>query len=121
MLGGGMMSTHIKHNHLDEAMEHIYRAQSNLQRFDKELRDVGNTFSIDLEIGGLLKFSDYFFDDLITDWIVQGRIKDTLNQVLSKKSKVDALMINLASSKHQAEQEFNSLHHKYVQIVESYR
>ncbi|WMT38959.1 hypothetical protein RE628_15645 [Paenibacillus sp. D2_2] len=120
MLGGGMISTHIKHNRIDEAMEHVYRAENNLQRFKKELQDVGDTFSIDMKIDGFLTFTDYFFDNMITDWFVQGRIKEMSNDVVTKASEVDRLMDQLANSKRQAEQQFDVLHRQYVQMVETY-
>jgi len=120
MLGGGMISTHIKHSRIDEAMEHVYRVENTLQRFSKELRDVGDTLSVDMKIDGFLTFTDYFFDNLITDWFVQGRIKEILNQVITKASQVDELMDHLSRSKRQAEQQFEVLHRQYVQIVETY-
>lgn len=120
MLGGGMISTHIKHSRIDEAMEHVYRAENNLQRFSKELRDVGDALSVDMKIDGFLTFTDYFFDNLITDWFVQGRIKEILNQVMTKASQVDELMDHLSRSKRQAEQQFEVLHRQYVQMVETY-
>lgn len=120
MLGGGMISTHIKHSRIDGAMEHVYRAENNLQRFGKELRDVGDTLSVDMKIDGFLTFTDYFFDNLITDWFVQGRINEILNQVITKASQVDELMDHLSRSKRQAEQQFEVLHRQYVQMVETY-
>ncbi|MCM3039946.1 hypothetical protein M3201_09590 [Paenibacillus motobuensis] len=120
MLGGGMISTHIKHSRIDGAMEHVYRAENNLQRFSKELRDVGDTLSVDMKIDGFLTFTDYFFDNLITDWFVQGRINEILNQVITKASQVDELMDHLSRSKRQAEQQFEILHRQYVQMVETY-
>ncbi|MFD1178568.1 hypothetical protein ACFQ3W_20020 [Paenibacillus puldeungensis] len=39
LLGGGMVSTHIKHNRIDEAMNYIYAAQNSMARFEGELRD----------------------------------------------------------------------------------
>lgn len=121
MLGGGMISTHIKHSRIDEAMEHVYRAENHLQRFSKELRDVGGTLAVDMKIEGFLTFTDYFFDNLITDWFVQGRIKEILNQVITKASQVDELMDYLSGSERQAEQQVEVLHRQYVQMVETYQ
>ncbi|WP_410769096.1 hypothetical protein [Fontibacillus sp. BL9] len=122
MLGGGMLSTHIKHNRLDEAMDHIYAAQNNLRRFEKELKDVGGSFSgSGLEVGGLLKFSDYFFDGLITDWLVQGRIKDALDQVQGRQHEINSLVSELQSAQRRTEGELDTVRRKYVQTVEMYQ
>lgn len=120
MLGGGMLSTHIKHNRIDEAMDHIYQAQRSLARFERELRDVGGGIPIEMEIGGMLTFADYFFDGLIADWLVQGRINETLAQVEQKQSEVGRLMHKLDAAKRKAENELAELTRKYVQIVENY-
>lgn len=120
MLGGGMVSTHIKHNRIDEAMNHIYEAQNGLARFENELHDVGETLPSHLKISGVLKFSDYFFDGLISDWLVQGEIRDMLDQVQNKLSEVDHILGELESMKNQVEAERGGVDRKYVQIVEEY-
>ena len=121
MLGGGMISTHIKHNYIDDAMDLIYTAENSMQRFEKELRDVGDTVSTDLNMDGLLVFTDYFFDNFITDWFVQGRINEMMEQVSSRRATVDKIIDRLAASNCQVKQEYGSLHRQYVQMVETYR
>lgn len=121
MLGGGMLSTHIKHSRADEAMDHIYTAQNSLRRFQKELGDVGEHLPADLEISGALKFGDYFFDGLITDWLVQGRINDTLDTVREKQSKINMMQSGLESAKRKVESELATVERKYVQTVELFK
>ncbi|WP_068785880.1 hypothetical protein [Paenibacillus phocaensis] len=120
MLGGGMLSTHIKHGRIDEAMSHLHVARQSLQHFSRELRDVGETLPSNLEIGGFLKFSDYFFDGFFTDWLVQGQINDSLDQVLAQSSAVSEVQRELETSKRRLESERAEVHRKYVQAVELY-
>lgn len=120
MLGGGMLSTHIKHSRIDEAMSHLMAARQSLQRFQRELRDIGADISTHLEIGGLLKFSDYFFDDFISDWLVQGRINVSLDQVQNQLTAVSDVQRELETAKHKLESERAETHRKYVQAVEHY-
>lgn len=121
MLGGGMISTHIKHNRLDEAMNRIYAAQTNLRRFEQELRDVGGSLDASkLEVGGLLRFSDFFFDGFLADWLVQGRINDALDQVLAKHREVSRIVSELSSAERGIRNELDTVHRKYVQLVEMY-
>lgn len=122
MLGGGMISTHIKHNRLDEAMNRIYAAQTNLRRFEQELRDVGGSLDASkLEVGGLLRFSDFFFDGFLADWLVQGRINDALEQVQLKRREVSTLVSELQSAQRLTENELDLVRQKYVQMVELYQ
>ncbi|WP_110932977.1 hypothetical protein [Paenibacillus bouchesdurhonensis] len=120
MLGGGMISTHIKHGRLDEAMDHLYRAQNSLRHFEKELRDVGEHLPTHIEIGGFLKFSDYFFDGFIMDWIVQGKINEMLQQVSQKKTEIQRILADLSTMKRKVEAQLGMKRHKYVQSVEQY-
>lgn len=120
MLGGGMMSTHIKHGRIDEAMSHLHAARQSLQRFERELRDLGADGPANLEIGGFLKFSDYFFDGFISDWLVQGKINDSLDQVQAKSSAVSDVQRELETAKRKLESEHAETHRKYVQAIELY-
>ncbi|WP_438347682.1 hypothetical protein ACP8HI_18680 [Paenibacillus sp. FA6] len=97
LLGGGMISTHLKHSNIDKAMGYVHDAQSELGAFARELKDVQMSLSVEIEIGDFLKFSDYFFDGFISDWMVQGRINDTLTQVENKMDAVEKLINLLAN------------------------
>ncbi|WP_223066922.1 hypothetical protein [Paenibacillus caui] len=120
MLGGGMISTHIKHSRVDEAMEHIYAAESGLRRFEEELDDVGGNWRAEFNVSELLKFSDYFFDGLISDWLVQGRIKETLDQVESKQSEVESMVSELGTVRQSVNARLVKLRQQYVQTIEQY-
>ncbi|GGG13237.1 hypothetical protein [Paenibacillus abyssi] len=105
MLGGGMISTAIKHGRIDDARSAIHSAQRSLRRFEKELTDVQRDLSIQIDIGGFLTFADFFFDGLISDWIVQGRISESLEQVNSKLEQVRRIVAELNTQQRKAESE----------------
>lgn len=119
MLGGGMLSTHIKHGKIDEAMDHVHSAQSSLSRFEKELKDVSVTLSIDSHINGFLKFSDYFFDGLITDWMVQGKIHETSKQIEDKSMEVNRLCNELEQALHKAESNVEEAKRLYSSLIQN--
>ena len=81
MLGGGFISTLIKHSKMDKAAECIDRAKSELVAFGRELDDVHGYENIDLSTGDFWGFADWFFDGVLSDWVVQGRINDARAQV----------------------------------------
>ncbi|OAB37765.1 hypothetical protein [Paenibacillus glacialis] len=118
MLGGGMISTHLKHSNIDEAMEYIHNAQRELSRFSKELRDVQVSASIEIDIGDFLKFSDYFFDGFISDWMVQGRINDTLDQVEAKTYVINEILQQLNNEHVTLESELANVDRQYMTIIE---
>jgi hypothetical protein len=118
MLGGGMISTHIKHNRIDEAMEYVHEARKGMGHFEKELKDIQMSLSVDIDIGAILTFSDYFFDGFITDWMVQGRIQDTLSNVENKTSAIGELLGRLDEEYDSLELELVDTKRQYISIIE---
>ncbi|GAA5416685.1 hypothetical protein Pryu01_01723 [Paraliobacillus ryukyuensis] len=81
LFGGGLISTSIKHGHMDDARNEVRYAQQLLRKFARELDDIGTKFSADVSISGGLTFMDYFFDGVIADWMVQDKIHRSQEQV----------------------------------------
>lgn len=77
LLGGGFLATAVKHSRLDDARTNLVTAQRALRDLARELSDVDLRRAPDIDVGGFLTFADYFFDGLISDWIVQSRIRDS--------------------------------------------
>ena len=74
MIGGGMITTYIKHSKIDKAKSQIITVQNKLHRLQRELKDLKIDSNLEMNVGGLATFADYFFDGLIVDWIVQKGI-----------------------------------------------
>jgi hypothetical protein len=100
--GGGMISTYAKHSHIDNAREFIHQANHQMRSFHDELADLKRNVEIEIDINGMLKMADYWFDGFITDWVVQGRIQNageqTLEAIHRVQSIVDQLERELANS-----------------------
>ena len=88
MLGGGLLSTVIKHSRIDDARDAVQDVQAKMSRFNRELADVHRSTDIKIEISGLDIFADYFFDSLIVDWIVQSKIQNSLEQARQVKDRI---------------------------------
>ena len=73
LLGGGMISSLVKHSKLSDAQRHIDQARYDLDDFRRELMDVHVP---DVQIDGFLSFADFFFDGFLADFMVQSRIND---------------------------------------------
>lgn len=95
LFGGGMITTAIKHNNIDDAKEWIHQAQSDMRAFQKELADIHLDEDMDVDISGLLTFADYFFDGFITDWMVQGRIEDSIEKVENQSEEINQFLNQL--------------------------
>lgn len=118
MLGGGMISTAIKHNHMDDAKQRVHLAQQRMRLFQKELNDISSQLRVEFNVQGLLTFADYFFDGLIVDWVVQGRIKETLQQVDHHRRKIQTLLNDLQIQKSRTEQELQQVQAEKTKQIE---
>jgi len=80
MVGGGFLATAIKHSNIDEAKSMIQDVQVWLKKFKRELSDIRFTNSEELtvQLDSFSTFADYFFDNLIFDWVVQSKIYRSL-------------------------------------------
>jgi DNA repair exonuclease SbcCD ATPase subunit len=99
MFGGGVLSTAVKHNHLDDASNYMHEAQHLAKKLKRELEDIGAEFSQSIELTNLTKFADYFFDGLITDWIIQNQISDSLEQVNAYKYQITSIVKKIEKEK----------------------
>lgn len=95
MVGGGMLVTAAKHSRIDDARASAHRVQALLRRFQRELADVQALGEEALSMGSFEAFADFFFDSLITDWIVQSRINRSLEEARSLQREVNELVRRL--------------------------
>ena len=92
ILGGGFLSSMIKHSKIDNARSCIERAKYDLDVFNRELQDVSG--SINVDIGGLLTFFDVM-DNFFADLLVQSKISDASRQVEQAIYKVEDILRRL--------------------------
>lgn len=95
ILGGGFLVTSMKHSSIDEAIDYVSKANSYLNTFSRELRDVNINLDLDVNISSFEKFADYFFDNFIMDINVQNKIKDSQDSVNCMLANVRELVNNL--------------------------
>ncbi len=78
----GAYYSQMKHNAIDRAMNAAQQAKHKLKIFDRELVDVNiEQTQLHIKIDGFGRFIDIFFDNLISDWVIQRKIKNALNNV----------------------------------------
>lgn len=93
---GSRRGNYSKNKAIDQAMKNLSKAQFQLDRFARELKDLGRSdIHFQIEASQFNKFTDFFFDNLISDWIVQQKIKSTIASVESSEDNVRRVMMNL--------------------------
>lgn len=95
MLGGGFISTMVKHSKVDNAKEYMEQAKYDLRDFSRELNDVNIACNLNIETGDFLSFADWFFDGFIVDWMMQDRINQASQQVEEAIRRVEDILRQL--------------------------
>lgn len=98
MLGGGFISSLVKHNKMDNAQEYMETAKMDLNSFSKELQDVNMAVNLNIDTSDFLSFADWFFDGFIVDWMVQDKINEARDQVGEAIQKVEEVVERLRES-----------------------
>lgn len=95
MLGGGLITTLLKHRKISDAQDEIDEAKRALRIFVKELDDVDEATGLNVELGSGLQFADIFFDGMLADWIAQNKIDRAKQQVADAMRQVYAVRSQL--------------------------
>ncbi|MDR2044309.1 MAG: hypothetical protein LBQ15_08080 [Clostridium sp.] len=95
LLGGGLISSFLKHSRLGDAEREMEQAKYAVKNLQKELGDITDIPDLHIQVGDFLKFADFFFDGLIADWMVQSRIRETQGQVKAAIAKVEQVIERL--------------------------
>ena len=75
MIGGGMISSIVKHTKIDNANEWMSLANRDLRNFARELRDVRDE-DLQIDTGSLVSMLDIFCDNFFSDIMVQKKINN---------------------------------------------
>ncbi len=120
MLGGGVLTTAVKHSRIDDARAEAYQVQELLRRFRRELADI-DEFTRELLTGidGFETFADFFLDGLIFDWIVQSKIDRSLENTRQMIAKVHALLRDLNDQQAQIDEKLRRMETKKRGLIES--
>ena len=95
MIGGGLITTLLKHRKISDAQDEIDEAKRALRIFVKELDDVDEATGLNVELGSGLQFADIFFDGVLADWIAQNKIDRAKQQVADAMRQVYAVRSQL--------------------------
>lgn len=119
MLGGGGFATHVKHKHIDDAKESIHTAQMEMRSFRKELLDIHIEGDLNIGLSGMLTFADFFFDGIFVDYIVQGKIEESLKKVKEQRNEIDKIILHLNFRYDRKKKELNRLEEERKRLLEN--
>ena len=105
MIGGGLISSMIKHSKIDQANEWMDQANRDLRCFAKELRDVDSE-DLQIDTGSLVTMLDIFCDNFFSDLLVQQKINDG-------RARIDALSDRIEDVLYTLKQRANGIARQY--------
>ncbi|PFN95893.1 hypothetical protein COJ85_25285 [Bacillus sp. AFS076308] len=118
LLGGGTISDLVKHQHIDKAEKFLHHAQTGMRQFQKELLDIKETALLQVNISGMLKFADFFFDGFIADFMVQGKIQKSLQNTRNQYAKIKEILQKLDVLADEKMIELEAIKKEKLEIVE---
>jgi len=82
---------------VDKAKKLSHQAQQLLRVFSNELADINGqqNFNFRFDFGGFDSFLNVFFDNLISDWVMNQKIVNAINSVASTQTKVKRIVSTL--------------------------
>ena len=117
IIGGGMVSSLVKHSELDEAQEQAELLQKKLRRFQTELADVEISADMKVNMEGGMRLVDCFFDNVFVDWMVLDQISRSKGQAEQTVQQLISVLAQLRELFSDAEQEHQGLSEQLEQLV----
>ncbi len=112
---------HRKHDAIDRARDLAYRSRHELIRFGNELQDVfkGMQLDVNMTIEDFGRFTDVFFDNLITDYLIQQKISKSLVNVNGTRQRLDYIMLSVDSERGVIREKLEKLEEERKKIIVS--
>ena len=109
----------MKHEAIDHARNMAYQSKQALIRFGHEVRDVfkDTPLQFNMEIEEFGRFADVFFDNIITDYLVQSKISKSLNTVSGTRMQVDSIMASLNNERNIIREKLDKLEMERKKVV----
>ncbi len=115
----GMRSTMQKRHAIDRARNLTYQVKHHLKLFDNELKDIGQRFEMEIDTSAFNKFSDFFFNNIITDWILNQQVSSALGSAETVRDYVGSLTENIQNRRVETDDTIANLNSQRESIITS--
>ena len=99
IVGGGLVSSLVKHSRIDDARELLQQARNELESFSDELDDIQEN----LPEFDLVSTFDIVFDNVFADILVQEKVKETAWEVDKTRTRVKDAVDRLCELRQEAD------------------
>lgn len=118
-LGGGLFVSALKYSEINSSDDLIHKAQRALRRYETELMDVQDaaTESFQVNKNDIFTFTDLFFDNIFSDFVVHNRITDAKKKLHAVMQEVRRVQERLARKRAASEEEIRRLDQQQKDII----
>ena len=99
VLGGGLLTSVVKHSRLGDANRALAKARSAIRRFTQELADVRELADLNANVSSWNAFFDIACDNVLADLLVQKEISDAADRVDDAIDKVKEAVCRLEAAR----------------------
>lgn len=118
-LGGGLFVSALKYSEINSSDDLVHKAQRALRQYETELMDVQDaaTESFQVNKNDIFTFTDIFFDNIFSDWMVHTRITDAKKKLHAIMQDVRRIQDQLARKRAAFEEEIRRLDQQQDDII----
>jgi len=107
-----------KHGAIDRAKNISVWVKHELIKLNKELADVGHSKqNFQLNIANFSQFTDIFFDNLISDWVIQKKIVNALSNTVSVRDRILLIVKTVRNEVEKVNQSVTEANARREQII----
>lgn len=119
MHGKGRYSSYNKKTYIDKANREAVIANVFIKKFDKELKDVFPDLDMNLSMEYFENFLDQFYDNLITDWMIQRKLDNAVHNISTMEDKMERILMTLNKEKKSVEAEQEQIESEKAAYIKS--
>ncbi|ARK24758.1 hypothetical protein SporoP37_08835 [Sporosarcina sp. P37] len=120
-LGGGLFVSALKYSEINSSDDLVHQAQRALRHYETELMDVQDaaTESFQINKNDIFTFTDVFFDNIFSDWMVHTRITDAKKKLHAVMQDVRRIQDQLERKRAASKEEIRRLDQQQEDIIMS--
>ena len=115
--GGGLLTDMMKYDRIDQVAQVLRQADIALGRFSRELADVGHGPVHGVQVDGLTRTFDVFFDNFFSDLAVRARIQEATVRVETGLAAVGQVLDGLQHRGEQIQRELAELDERRQRLL----
>jgi len=113
------MQRMIRRDAIDRARNLSYQVRHHLNLFRRELDDIGMHLSSDIDQRQFSDFTGFFFNNIITDWIMQQKLTQAMQSITATRGEVSRLVGAIENKLNQVDRKVSELKEKREHILMS--